>query len=60
MERELTPVQQIFLCRKAIGFLFIKPVVCCSIIVSVLRGGDAEVQPRVVGRKTLPVRLNLP
>jgi hypothetical protein len=40
----LTPIQQIFLCRKAIGFLFIKPVVCCSIIVSVLRAGDKEVE----------------
>jgi hypothetical protein len=39
----LMPVQQIFLCRKAIGYLFIKPVVCCSIIVSVLRAAAAEV-----------------
>jgi hypothetical protein len=40
----LTAVQQIFLCRKAIGFLFIKPVVCCSILVSVLRAGDRDVE----------------
>lgn len=33
----LTPEQQYFLCRKAIGWLFPYPVVCCSIIVSVLR-----------------------
>ncbi len=38
----LTVGQQIFLCRKAIGFLFVKPTVCCSILVSVLRGGDAD------------------
>jgi hypothetical protein len=41
---KLTPLEQIFLCRKAIGFLFIKPVVCCSIIISVLRAGVAEVE----------------
>jgi hypothetical protein len=39
----LTPLQQIFICRKAIGFLFMRPVACCSIIASVLRAGDAEV-----------------
>lgn len=38
----LTAIQQIFLCRKAIGFLFLRPVVCCSIIVSVLRGVEKE------------------
>jgi hypothetical protein len=40
----LTPVQQVFLCRKAIGFLFMKPVICCSIIVSVLRAADKDVE----------------
>lgn len=40
----LTTEQQIFLCRKAIGFLFLKPVACCSIIVSVLRGGDKDAE----------------
>jgi hypothetical protein len=40
----LTAVQQVFLCRKAIGFLFIKPVICCSILVSVLRLGDKDVE----------------
>ena len=34
----LHATQQIFLCRKVIGFLFLRPVICCSIIVSVLRG----------------------
>ncbi len=38
----LTPVQQIFVAHKAIGYLFIKPVVCCSIIVSVLRTASPE------------------
>jgi hypothetical protein len=40
----LTPTQQIFLCRKAIGFLFVRPVICCSIIVSVLRAGNEKVE----------------
>src|SRR5262249_9316753 len=34
---DLTPAQQVFLCRKAVGFLFLRPIVCCSMIVSVLR-----------------------
>lgn len=38
----LTPIQQIFLCRKAIGFLFTKPVICTSILVSVLRAKDED------------------
>lgn len=53
----LTPVQQIFLCRKAIGFLFIKPVVCCSIIVSVLRAGDRDVEAPVTGLLFDPILL---
>ena len=40
----LSAEQQLFLCRKAIGFLFLKPVACCSIIVSVLRAGDKDVE----------------
>jgi hypothetical protein len=39
----LTPQQQLFVCRKVIGFLFMRPVACCSIIVSILRAGHLEV-----------------
>ena len=39
----LTAAHQAFLCRKAIGFLFTRPVTCCSILVSVLRGDDKGV-----------------
>ena len=39
---ELTSAKQAFLCRKAIGFLFTRPVTCCSILVSVLRSGDKD------------------
>ena len=43
----LTPIQQIFLCRKAIGFLFVYPVTCCSILLSVLRAADELVASEV-------------
>jgi hypothetical protein len=45
----LPPEQQYFLCRKAIGWLFHYPVVCCSIIVSVLRAADPQLSDRVGG-----------
>ncbi|MBM3552237.1 MAG: hypothetical protein FJX45_10805 [Alphaproteobacteria bacterium] len=54
----LTSMQQIFLCRKAIGFLFLKPVVCCSIIVSVLRAGDKDVEPAATELLFDPILLN--
>jgi len=54
----LTAVQQIFLCRKAIGFLFIKPVACCSIIVSVLRAGDPDVERPVADLLFDPILLS--
>jgi len=38
----LPPPQLNFLARKAIGYLFLKPIVCCSILVALLRGGNAE------------------
>lgn len=34
--------EQIFICRKAIGWLFFKPITAASILVSVLRGCDDE------------------
>jgi hypothetical protein len=54
----LTAAQHVFLCRKAIGFLFIKPVICCSIIVSVLRGGNPNVEDLVADLLFDPVLLN--
>ncbi|MDO9307998.1 MAG: hypothetical protein Q7V04_02930, partial [Deltaproteobacteria bacterium] len=38
----ITPSEQIFLCRKAIGWFFIKPITATSILVSVLRVCDEE------------------
>lgn len=54
----LTSSQLVFLCRKAIGWLFLKPVVCCSIIVSVLRIRDKEVHDQVVELLFDPILLS--
>jgi hypothetical protein len=54
----LTPVQQLFLCREAIGFLFIKSVALCSIIVSVLRAGDRNVEGPVTELLFDPILLS--
>jgi len=37
MAPTLPPSDQLFLCHKAIGFLFLKPITCCSILVSMIR-----------------------
>lgn len=44
---DLSPGQQLFLCRKAIGFLYIHPVVCCSVLVSVIRAADEDVKAHI-------------
>lgn len=44
---DLSPDQQLFLCRKAMGFLFVHPVACCSIMVSVIRAADEDVRAQV-------------
>jgi hypothetical protein len=54
----LTAAQQIFLCHKAIGFLFTKPVICCSIIVSVLRAENPDVEGHVADLLFDPMLLN--
>ncbi|MFH1342152.1 MAG: hypothetical protein ABIL01_13270 [Pseudomonadota bacterium] len=38
----LTRMQKLFLCRKAIGFFFIEPVIASSVLVSVLRDSDEQ------------------
>ncbi len=54
----LSSVQHLFLCRKAIGYLFLKPVVCCSIIVSVLRTSTPEVAEEITELLFDPLLLN--
>lgn len=44
---DLSPDQQLFLCRRAVGFLFMHPVACCSILVSVIRAGDDAVRAQI-------------
>jgi len=54
----LSVVQQILLCRKAIGYLFFKPVICCSIITSILRAKNQDVEGPVVDLLIDPVLLS--
>jgi len=37
------PEEQLFLCRKAVGFLFVLPTTAASVLVSVLKRGDTSV-----------------
>lgn len=55
---ELTPERQLLLCRKAIGFLFIHPVTCCSILVSVVRIADEKVRTDVAQLLFDPILLS--
>jgi hypothetical protein len=47
-DKKLEPHQIIFIFRKALGFLFIKPVSCCSVLVWALRSGNQEVQSAAI------------
>lgn len=44
---ELSPSQQYLMCRKAIGYLFMKPVSAASILVSTLRSADDDLASAV-------------
>ncbi|MBF0614659.1 MAG: hypothetical protein HQL92_05845 [Magnetococcales bacterium] len=44
---DISPTAQLFLCRKAIGWFFLKPTTATSILVSVLRVCDAETAKEV-------------
>lgn len=54
----LTSDQQLLLCRKAIGFLFVYPATCCSILVSVIRAADKEVRAHVAQLLFDPILLS--
>lgn len=54
----LTPEQQVFVCRNAVGFLFIKPVVACSIIVAVLRADEKAITDTVADLLFDPILLS--
>ena len=42
------PEEQLFICRKAVGFLFTAPVVAASVLVAVLRHGDRSIADDVL------------
>ena len=50
-----TPEEQLFLCRKAVGFLFTTPVVAASVLVAVLRHGDSGVSDEVLDLLYMPL-----
>ncbi|WP_316232293.1 hypothetical protein [Bradyrhizobium sp. SZCCHNR1051] len=54
----LKSAEQLFICRKAIGFLFLRPVTCCSIIVSILRGAEPDTEEKIVEMLFDPLLLN--
>lgn len=54
----ISPAAQIFLCRKAIGWFFVKPTTAASVLVSVLRVCDAETAPTVLKLLADPMLLN--
>ncbi len=51
-------IDQVFLCRKAIGFLFLSPMTAASWIIAVLRGGHAEAASEVADLLFDPLLLN--
>ena len=55
---ELTPQQKIFLCKKAIGYFFVQPVIAASILVAVLRDCDNEVATAVSDLLFDPLLIN--
>lgn len=54
----LSTAQQIFLCRKAIGYFFLQPVIAASILTSVLRASEDDVTDAVCKLMFDPLLLN--
>ncbi|TGU74586.1 hypothetical protein E4633_03735 [Geomonas terrae] len=54
----ITSAAQIFLCRKAIGWFFFKPITAASIVVSVLRVCEEETAVQVQKLLTDPLLIN--
>jgi hypothetical protein len=55
---ELTAETKIFLCKKAIGFFFVQPVIAASVLVAVLRDCDDEVATVVTDLLFDPLLIN--
>jgi hypothetical protein len=58
LDFNLSPFQQIFLCRKAVGYFFLQPVVAGSIVVSVLRTCSDEIRSAIQELLFDPLLLN--
>jgi hypothetical protein len=54
----LSAAEQVFLCRKVLGYLFLEPVVASSVLVSVLRVCDDKVGTTVRALLVNPLLLN--
>ena len=52
------PVDQAFLCRKAVGFFFFRPVTAASVLVAVLRHGNNQVADQVLALLYDPLLLS--
>ena len=55
---DIPPKAQIFLCRKAIGWFFMKPTTTASILVSVLRVCDEGIAPEIQNLLFDPILVN--
>ncbi|KSB91735.1 hypothetical protein AS593_06850 [Caulobacter vibrioides] len=56
----LSPAELLYLCRKAVGFLFIKPVSVASILIAALRQADEVVGEALAELLFDPMLLNYP
>ena len=52
------PEDQLFVCRKAVGFLFLSPVAAGSLLVAILRHGDSQIEDDVLGLLHDPLLVN--
>ena len=52
------PIDQLFVCRKCVGFLFHSPVTVASLIVSILRHGDARIHSELCDLIYSPVLIS--
>lgn len=52
------PEDQLFVCRKAVGFLFLSPVAAAAVLVAILRHGDSQIENDVLGLLHDPLLVN--
>lgn len=53
-----SPAQIYFICRKAIGYMFLQPVTASSVLVSALRGAPTQLADAIVGLLFEPMLIN--